>query len=103
MENAANSSTAVIPSGDEEVLANPPGPFVIAMKRLLKKKVAVLAITYILVFYFCGVFAPAMSKLHIIPTYSAQDLSQAEKSPTWSHPFGTDRLGRDQLARVIWA
>src|SRR6185436_4634020 len=23
--------------------------------------------------------------------------------PSWSHPFGTDNLGRDMLSRVIWA
>jgi peptide/nickel transport system permease protein len=41
------------------------------------------------------------------PWLVATDPSQADwkavrKGPTWTHPFGTDDLGRDQLARVVW-
>src|SRR5262245_27736676 len=27
---------------------------------------------------------------------------QARQAPSWAHPFGTDDLGRDGLARVVW-
>jgi peptide/nickel transport system permease protein len=30
-----------------------------------------------------------------------QDLSNAKAMPSWAHPFGTDRYGRDMLSRVI--
>src|SRR5262249_12395034 len=30
------------------------------------------------------------------------DWSQIRKPPTWTHPFGTDDLGRDVLSRVVW-
>jgi len=30
------------------------------------------------------------------------DWSQIRKAPTWTHPFGTDDLGRDIAARVVW-
>jgi peptide/nickel transport system permease protein len=30
------------------------------------------------------------------------DWSQLRKAPSWSHPFGTDDLGRDGLSRVVW-
>jgi len=33
----------------------------------------------------------------------ATDAAQALQSPSWSHPFGTDHLGRDMLSRVIVA
>jgi len=78
-------------------------PLYVALRRLLKKKIALIAIVYILVFYTAGASAPILSKAGIIPSYTTQDLSQAEKAPTWAHPFGTDRLGRDQLSRIIWA
>jgi peptide/nickel transport system permease protein len=33
---------------------------------------------------------------------SQADWKAVRKGPTWAHPFGTDDLGRDTLARVIW-
>src|SRR5207237_5618829 len=33
---------------------------------------------------------------------SQGDWKQVRKAPTWVHPFGTDDLGRDGLARVVW-
>jgi peptide/nickel transport system permease protein len=30
------------------------------------------------------------------------DLSQALEPPTWSHPLGTDELGRDLLTRIVY-
>jgi peptide/nickel transport system permease protein len=32
----------------------------------------------------------------------AIDFSQSSLPPSWSHPFGTDDLGQDQLARVLF-
>jgi len=33
---------------------------------------------------------------------SQADWKQVRKPPNWAHPFGTDDLGRDGLARVVW-
>jgi peptide/nickel transport system permease protein len=33
---------------------------------------------------------------------SKADWKQVRKAPTWAHPFGTDDLGRDNFARVVW-
>ncbi len=30
------------------------------------------------------------------------DWSQLRKAPSWTHPFGTDDLGRDGLSRLVW-
>ena len=38
--------------------------------------------------------------LYTVPT-DGIDFSQASQPPTWSHPFGTNDLGQDQLARVL--
>jgi ABC-type dipeptide/oligopeptide/nickel transport system permease subunit len=81
--------------GDEK----PASPTRLALRRLFKKKIAVIAIIYILVFYAAGITAPILP----IPSYTDQNLDRALQGPSWSHPFGTDRLGRDQFSRVVWA
>lgn len=81
------------------VLFRTDSPLGVATRRLFHKKIAVLAISFITLFYLGGILAPILP----IPSYTAQDLEAAEQGPSLSHPFGTDRLGRDQLSRVIWA
>jgi len=45
----------------------------------------------------------AMGAPWIVATDPSQaDWKQVRKAPTWAHPFGTDDLGRDMLARVVW-
>jgi len=80
----------------------PTTPLGIAFRRLLKKKIAVISMVYILIFYTAGIAAPILGATHAIPAYTKQDLNHSLKSPSLDHPFGTDRLGRDQLSRVIW-
>jgi ABC-type dipeptide/oligopeptide/nickel transport system permease subunit len=75
------------------------GPLGMAIRRLLRKKIAVVALMYIGIFYFCGVFAPVVAP----QSYTDQNLDNVLKGPTLSHPLGTDELGRDMLSRVIWA
>jgi ABC-type dipeptide/oligopeptide/nickel transport system permease subunit len=74
-------------------------PSGIACRRLSRKKVAMISIAVIFTFYLSGILAPVLP----IPGYAHQDLNQALKPPSLSHPFGTDRIGRDQLSRCIWA
>lgn len=45
-----------------------------------------------------AVFAPWIAYYDPI----AQDVSNALRSPTLAHPFGTDNFGRDVLSRVLW-
>jgi ABC-type dipeptide/oligopeptide/nickel transport system permease subunit len=78
-------------------------PLGLAWKRLVKKRIAMIALLFICVFYFFGTTAPLLTDAGIIQSYREQDLEKALLSPSWEHPFGTDRLGRDQLSRVIWA
>jgi ABC-type dipeptide/oligopeptide/nickel transport system permease subunit len=69
------------------------------MRRLLRKKIAVAALLFIGVFYFCGLFAPVVAP----HSYTGQNLDAVNQGPSLSHPFGTDALGRDLMSRVIWA
>lgn len=74
-------------------------PWSQAGRSLLQRKLAMAAIVYISIFYVVGIFAPALT-LH---DYNAQDLRHTFAAPSRNHPFGTDRLGRDEFSRVILA
>ena len=52
----------------------------------------------IILFYLAGILAPWVTPYD----YRAQDLSMTKQRPSFSHPFGTDRLGRDIFTRVIY-
>ena len=75
------------------------GPWQIALRRLLRKKLALAALLFITIFYFAGLFAPLVAP----HDFRGQDLENTLTGPSIEAPFGTDRLGRDQLSRVIWS
>ena len=70
-----------------------------SLRRLLRRRIAVVCITVIALFYFVGVFAPLIAP----HGYSQQNLDHSFEGPSMSHPLGTDRLGRDTLSRNIFA
>jgi peptide/nickel transport system permease protein len=71
------------------------------LRELAHKKLAMIAIAYLTVFYLCGIFAP------LIAPYGLNDQQlTAEASlqgPSSDHIFGTDRLGRDLFTRVLYS
>ena len=70
-----------------------------SFRRLLSKRLAILCLIVIAVFYVCGAFAPLVAPYG----YADQDLDASFAGPSWEHPFGQDRLGRDTLSRNIFA
>ena len=72
--------------------------WVISVKRLLRKKLGVLCLSIIFLMYGAGVLSPLVTPYE----YNDQNLNEAKQGPSLSHPFGTDRLGRDILTRIIY-
>ncbi|MBI5288669.1 MAG: ABC transporter permease [Chloroflexi bacterium] len=70
-----------------------------ALRRLLGKRIAVLSLAVIAVFYSAGIFASLVAPYG----YSEQNLDKSFEGPSLAHPFGTDRNGRDTLSRNIFA
>jgi ABC-type dipeptide/oligopeptide/nickel transport system permease subunit len=103
----AREAVEIAPAGIEPEQAhlerNPLSPTALAFRRLRRKKIALVAMIFIAIFYVAGITAPLLDLLDIIPPYNQQDLENAYQGPSWSHPFGTDQVGRDQLSRMIWA
>jgi peptide/nickel transport system permease protein len=69
-----------------------------ALLRLLRRKGAILGLVVIAFFVALAVLAPWVSPYDPMQT----SWSLVRKPPTWAHPFGSDELGRDVLARIIW-
>ncbi len=73
------------------------------LRVLIKKKIGVVAIVYIAVFYLAGIFAPLLPihDPYAQPVPLTVELRNA--GPSSEHWFGTDATGRDIFARVIYA
>src|ERR1700744_165861 len=69
-----------------------------ALRRLLKRKGAVVGLVVLSIFLLLAVFAPLIAPFDPIAT----SWSLVRKPPSALHWFGTDELGRDGLARVIY-
>jgi peptide/nickel transport system permease protein len=69
-----------------------------ALRRLFKRKGAVIGLAIIVLFIAMAVLAPLVAPFD--PT--AQSWTAVRKAPSAAHWFGTDELGRDVLARVIF-
>ena len=62
------------------------------------EKAAAVAIGFLVILALSAIAAPIVAPYYPLQ----QDLSSILNGPSWSHPFGTDELGRDLLSRVIY-
>jgi peptide/nickel transport system permease protein len=69
-----------------------------AWRRLVKRRGAMLGLALVVFFIALALLAPWISPYDPLAT----SWSAVRKAPTWQHWFGTDDIGRDVLARVIW-
>lgn len=68
------------------------------MRRLFRRPAAMVGLTFILVMVLAAVFAPFVTAHDPL----AQDYTAIRQPPGAGHLFGTDELGRDIFARVIF-
>jgi len=79
-------------------LERSPSYWAISIRRLLRKQLGVACLAIILLMYGSGILAPLVTPYG----FNDQDLSITKQGPSISHPFGTDRLGRDIFTRIIY-
>jgi peptide/nickel transport system permease protein len=75
-----------------------------ALRRIARDPAALIGAVIVVVVAVCAIFAPLIARADP----NAQDLAATLMPPMWlaggshAHPLGTDNLGRDELARIIW-
>ncbi|MCC8961883.1 ABC transporter permease [Bradyrhizobium sp. Pear76] len=93
MTDAALSTSASLAAA--ETLESPARR---AWRRLMKRNGAVLGLAVIALFVLLALFAPLIMPYDPIAT----SWSLVRKAPSLQHWFGTDELGRDVLARIVF-
>jgi peptide/nickel transport system permease protein len=97
----ATAVAHVAPARDE---ATPRSVHAAALRRLVHDPAAVIGAIVVTIVAICAVFAPLITQVDP----NMQDLTSTLLPPMWiaggghSHVLGTDNLGRDLLARIIW-
>ena len=69
-----------------------------ALRRLLRRRGAMLGLVIVLIFIVLAVFAPLIAPYDPVAT----SWSAVRTAPSADYWFGTDEIGRDVLSRVIW-
>src|SRR5437867_5448960 len=93
----------------ESVALAPPRPWAerewaVVVGRLIRRRTALFGLAVVAIVILTALFAPALSPFDPIE----QDINQRLKEPGWrnaagqAHVLGTDHLGRDILARIIY-
>jgi peptide/nickel transport system permease protein len=73
-------------------------PWQRAIRVLVRRRMALFGLGVVLFFIAIAILAPLISPYDPLAT----SWSAVRKAPSLLHPFGTDEIGRDVLARVIW-
>src|SRR5207245_10064907 len=69
-----------------------------ALRRFRRHRLAMIGTTVLLVMVVAVVAGPLAWRLPV----NEIDFKQKPETPTWSHPLGTDDLGQDLLARMLY-
>lgn len=69
-----------------------------AWNRLLRNRMSMVGLAFILIVVLAAVLAPWAAPYH----YKKTDFANTRKPPSREHIMGTDALGRDVFSRIIW-
>ncbi|MDX6726770.1 MAG: peptide/nickel transport system permease protein [Baekduia sp.] len=82
-------------------------PLELFWRRLRRDKVALIALTVVLVMVLIAIIGPLIVKVFGLPDPNTQNANLLDDfgsptGPSGAHPFGVDERGRDVLSRVIY-
>jgi peptide/nickel transport system permease protein len=95
MTHAATASDAAIPLRPPQSMKRR------IARRIVRKKLAMIAIIYLTIFYSVGILAPLVAPYD--PYEQNRSVGAVRQPPSSDHLLGTDTLGRDMLSRVFYA
>ena len=90
--------TRIAAAGEAPAAPEPTRTSLRKLRSFARNKGAMIGIFILFAFAVAAIFAPLLTAYD--PT--AQDLSSAFLPPSAAHPFGTDDLGQDILARIMY-
>lgn len=102
------AGTAGLFAGDVRTaddLARDPGgtpPPQSVARRFVRHPLAVIGAVVLVVMALAALLAPVIAPADPTPLLTPEILADARQGPSWDHPMGTDKLGRDQLSRVLY-
>jgi peptide/nickel transport system permease protein/oligopeptide transport system permease protein len=79
-------------------------PWYKAWKRLKKNKLAMIGLAITTILLIVAIFAPLIAPQdpRYAPVIEDGKVELSLQGPSWGHPFGTDKLGRDIFSRVVY-
>jgi len=89
---------AVLSAPSAIATAAPASPGRRALRRLLRRRPAMIGLAIVVTFVVLALAAPWLAPHDPVAT----SWSAIRKAPSAAHWFGTDEIGRDVLSRVIW-
>lgn len=81
-----------------DAIPREPTPARRALRRLLRRRGAMLGLMIVMFFLLLALFASSIAPYDPIAT----SWSAVRKAPSAQYLFGTDEIGRDVLSRVVW-
>lgn len=69
-----------------------------AWMRLRKDKLAMAGLVFVILMTLAAIIVPMVSPY----TYDQTDWNNLLQWPSWEHPFGTDKMGRDLFVRTMY-
>lgn len=73
----------------------------ISIRKFFRNKLSVIGMVIVALMLFTAIFAPVICSMRGVDPYTAV-VRERLKPPSEAHLFGTDNLGRDTFARVVY-
>lgn len=73
----------------------------VSIRKFFRNKLSVVGMVLVMLMLICAVFAPLITGLLGVDPYTAT-MQERFQAPSAAHLFGTDNLGRDIFARVLY-